>query len=256
VAADHFDLSGKVAIVTGSGRGLGRAMARALGAHGAAVVTCSRTGGEAEEAAAEIAEAGGTAAATTVDVTDRASCEALVAFALERFGGLHVLVNNAGTDFIQPAESYRVEDWDAILEVNLGGYFHCAQLAGRHMLSAGGGSIIMNSSIASSVGVHGLLGYGAAKGAVNQLVRTMAVEWAQRGVRVNAIAPGYFENIMANAGEEHARSEKQQQVITFTPMARRGTPDELGGPVVFLASDASSYVTGQVLYVDGGYTAM
>jgi NAD(P)-dependent dehydrogenase (short-subunit alcohol dehydrogenase family) len=189
-------------------------------------------------------------------VTDRAGCEALVAFAVERFGGLHVLVNNAGTDFIQPAESYRVEDWDAILDVNLGGYFHCAQLAARHMLDNGGGSIVMNSSIASTVGIHGLLGYAAAKGAVNQLVRTMAVEWAQRGVRVNAIAPGYMENIMSTAGEEHARTEKQEQVITFTPMGRRGHPDELGGPVVFLASDAASYVTGQILYVDGGYTAM
>jgi NAD(P)-dependent dehydrogenase (short-subunit alcohol dehydrogenase family) len=203
-----------------------------------------------------IGAAGGSAAATTVDVTDRASCEALIAFTLERFGGLHVLVNNAGTDFIQPAIDYRAEDWDAILDVNLSGYFHCAQLAARHMLANGGGSIVMNSSIASSVGIHGLLGYGAAKGAINQLVRTMAVEWAQSGVRVNAIAPGYMENIMATAGEEHARPEKQQQVITFTPMGRRGRPEELGGPVVFLASDASSYVTGHVLYVDGGYTAM
>lgn len=253
---DLFDLTGKVAIVTGSGRGLGRAMARALAAHGAAVVTCARTGSEAEDAAAEIARDGGTAAATTVDVADRESCEALVAFAVERFGGLHVLVNNAGTDFIQPAATYAVDDWEEILRVNLGGYFHCAQLAGRHMLANGGGSIIMNSSIASTVGVHGLLGYGATKGAVNQLVRGMAVEWAQQGVRVNAIAPGYFENIMANAGDEHARGEKQQQVITFTPMARRGHPEELAGPVVFLASDASSYVTGHILYVDGGYTAM
>jgi NAD(P)-dependent dehydrogenase (short-subunit alcohol dehydrogenase family) len=254
--ADHFDLTGKVAIVTGSGRGLGKAMARALADHGAAVVTCARTSSEAEQVAAEIEHAGGRAAATTVDVTDRESCEALIAFTLERFGGLHVLVNNAGTDFIQPAADYRVEDWDQILEVNLGGYFHCAQLAARHMLANGGGSIIMNSSIASTVGIHGLLGYGAAKGAVNQLVRTMAVEWARQGVRVNAIAPGYMENIMATAGEEHARAEKQEQVITFTPMGRRGHPDELGGPVVFLASDASSYVTGHVLYVDGGYTAM
>ena len=254
--ADHFDLTGKVAIVTGSGRGLGKAMAIALADHGAAVVICSRTTSEAESAAAEIAEAGGRAAATTVDVTDRSSCEALMGFARDTFGGLHVLVNNAGTDFIQPAEDYRVQDWEQILAVNLGGYFHCAQLAARHMLDNGGGSIIMNSSIASTVGIHGLLGYGAAKGAVNQLVRTMAVEWAQKGVRVNAIAPGYFDNIMANAGEEHARAEKQEQVITFTPMGRRGVPDELGGPVVFLASDASSYVTGHVLYVDGGYTAM
>jgi NAD(P)-dependent dehydrogenase (short-subunit alcohol dehydrogenase family) len=254
--SDPFDLSDRVAIVTGSGRGLGRAMARALAARGAAVVTCARTGREAESAAAEITADGGRAAATTVDVTERDSCAALVDFARERFGGLHVLVNNAGTDFIQPAATYRVEDWDEILAVNLSGYFHCAQLAAQHMLDDGGGSIVMNSSIASTVGIHGLLGYAAAKGAVNQLVRTMAVEWAQSGVRVNAIAPGYFENIMANAGEEHARGEKQQQVITFTPMGRRGLPDELAGPVVFLASDASSYVTGQILYVDGGYTAM
>jgi NAD(P)-dependent dehydrogenase (short-subunit alcohol dehydrogenase family) len=256
MAGDPFDLTGKVAIVTGSGRGLGKAMAIALADHGAAVVICSRTGAEAEQAAAEIAQSGGMAAATTVDVTDRSSCEALMRFAADTFGGLDVLVNNAGTDFIQPAADYRVEDWDAILAVNLGGYFHCAQLAAREMLSNGGGSIIMNSSIASTVGIHGLLGYAAAKGAVNQLVRTMAVEWAQQGVRVNALAPGYFDNIMANAGEEHARASKQEQVITFTPMGRRGTPDELGGPVVFLASDASSYVTGHVLYVDGGYTAM
>jgi NAD(P)-dependent dehydrogenase (short-subunit alcohol dehydrogenase family) len=125
------------------------------------------------------------------------------------------------------------------------------------MLAQGtGGSIINNSSIASEVGVHGLIAYSAAKGGVNQLTRVMAVEWATRGVRVNAIAPGYFENIMGGAAEEHNRAEKQEQVITFTPMARRGQPGELVGPVVFLASDASSYVTGAVLYVDGGYSAM
>lgn len=252
----RFDLDGKVAIVTGSGRGLGKAIAAALAEHGAAVVTCSRTADEAEATAQEIRDAGGRAAATTVDVADRASCEALIAFTVDTFGGLHVLVNNAGTDFIQPAESYAAGDWDEIIRINLGGYFHCAQLAAQHMLAHGGGSIVMNSSIAGKVGIHGLLGYGAAKGGVDQLVRTMAVEWAQKGVRVNAIAPGYMENIMAAAGDEHGRPEKQQQVLTFTPMGRRGLPEELCGPVVFLASDAASYVTGQVLYVDGGYTAM
>src|SRR5919206_3460098 len=118
-------------------------MARALADHGCAVVTCARTGSEAEQSAAEIEAAGGRAAATTVDVTDRASCEALIAFAVERFGDLHVLVNNAGTDFIQPAAEYRVEDWEAILDVNLGGYFHCAQLAARHMLANGGGKAVI-----------------------------------------------------------------------------------------------------------------
>jgi NAD(P)-dependent dehydrogenase (short-subunit alcohol dehydrogenase family) len=123
------------------------------------------------------------------------------------------------------------------------------------MLAHGGGSIINISSIAGQVGIAGLTSYSVSKGGVDQMTRVMAVEWATRGVRVNAIAPGYFENIMVGADTEHDRPDKQQQVITFTPMARRGLPDELIGPVVFLAADASSYVTGAVLYVDGGYTA-
>jgi NAD(P)-dependent dehydrogenase (short-subunit alcohol dehydrogenase family) len=255
--ADLFDLSGKVAIVTGSGRGLGKAMAIGLAAAGATVVTCSRTLEQAEQAADEIAKAGGEAAATRVDTSDRQSCEDLVGFGIERFGRLDVLVNNAGIDIIKPVEEYGEDEWDQVVDINLKGYFLCAQLAGRRMLEQGtGGSIINNSSIASQVGVHGLIAYSAAKGGVNQLTRVMAVEWAQRGVRVNAVAPGYFENIMGGAAEEHNRAEKQEQIITFTPMARRGLPEELVGPVVFLASDASSYVTGAVLYVDGGYSAM
>jgi NAD(P)-dependent dehydrogenase (short-subunit alcohol dehydrogenase family) len=251
------DLSDKVAVVTGSGRGLGKAMALGLAAAGAAVVTCSRTPEQAEQTAGEIIEAGGEAAATEVDTSDRKSCEQLIDFGVERFGKLDVFVNNAGIDIIKPAEEFGEHEWDEVVDINLKGYFNCAQLAGRRMLEQGaGGSIINNSSIASEVGIHGLLPYSAAKGGVNQLTRVMAVEWAQRGVRVNAVAPGYFENIMGGAAEEHNRAEKQEQVITFTPMARRGLPEELIGPIVFLASDASSYVTGAILYVDGGYSAM
>jgi NAD(P)-dependent dehydrogenase (short-subunit alcohol dehydrogenase family) len=252
-----FDLSGKVAIVTGSGRGLGKAMAEGLASAGASVVTCSRTLEEAEQTAEEIVKAGGEAAATRVDTSDRRACEELINFGVERFGKIDVLVNNAGIDIIKPAEEFSEDEWDQVVDINLKGYFHCAQIAGRRMLEQGtGGSIINNSSIASEVGIHGLLPYSAAKGGVNQITRVLAVEWAQRGVRVNAIAPGYFENIMGGAAEEHSRAEKQEQIITFTPMGRRGLPEELVGPVVFLASDASSYVTGAVLFVDGGYTAM
>lgn len=255
--ASPFDLTGKVAIVTGSGRGLGKAMARGLADAGAKVVTCSRTVAEAQASAQEIADAGGTAAATRVDTSDRESCRELVAFAVEEFGRVDVLLNNAGIDIIEPAEEYTAEDWNTVLDINLTGYFHCSQFAAEQMFAQGdGGSIINNSSVASSVGIHGLVAYGAAKGGVNQLTRVMAVEWAPRNVRVNAIAPGYFDNIMRGAVNEHGREEKQQQVITFTPMKRRGRPDELVGPAVFLASDASSYVTGAILYVDGGYTAM
>lgn len=255
--AELFSLAGKVAIVTGSGRGLGKTIARGLAGAGASVVTCSRTVDEAEQTAQEIVKAGGEAAATRVDTADRASVEALMDFCVDRFGRIDVLVNNAGIDAIQPAEQYSEADWDRVVDINLKGYFNCAQLAGRRMLEQGtGGSIVNNSSIASEIGVHGLLAYSAAKGGVNQLTRVLAVEWAQRGVRVNAIGPAYFENIMEGAGDEHGRGEKQKQIETFTPMARRGLPEEIIGPVIMLASDAASYVTGAVLFVDGGYTAM
>jgi NAD(P)-dependent dehydrogenase (short-subunit alcohol dehydrogenase family) len=250
-----FDLSGKVAIVTGSGRGLGSTMADGLGAAGAAVVTCSRTMAEAEGTAARIRDAGGRAVAVHADTGDRASAEDLVASAIAAFGRVDVLVNNAGIDRIEPAEEVSDDNLLTVMQTNLVGYFHCAQAAGRHMLTRGGGSIINISSIAGRVGIAGLTSYSISKGGVDQMTRVMALEWAPRGVRVNAIAPGYFENIMVGADTEHDRPDKQRQVVTFTPMARRGRPDELIGPVVFLASDASSYVTGAVLYVDGGYTA-
>jgi len=254
--ASLFDLSGRVAVVTGSGRGLGRAIARGLAGAGASVVICSRTASEAEETAAELAAAGHAAVATTVDTAERASCERLIEFAVTTFGRLDVLVNNAGIDIIKPVEEVTAEEYQKIIDINLSGYFHCSQFAGRHMLEHGGGSIINNSSIASVAGIRGLVAYSAAKGGVNMLTRVMAAEWATRGVRVNAIAPGYFDNIMRDAGTEHARPEKQEQVRRFTPMERRGRPDELVGPVLFLASDASSYVTGNILFVDGGYTAI
>jgi NAD(P)-dependent dehydrogenase (short-subunit alcohol dehydrogenase family) len=250
-----FDLTGKVAIVTGSGRGLGAAMAVGLGAAGAAVVTCSRTLPEAERTAARIRDAGGRALAVRADTSDRASAEELAGAAVGEFGRLDVLVNNAGIDRIEAAEEVTDEHLLTVLGTNLIGYFHCAQAAGRRMLATGGGSIINISSIAGQVGIAGLTSYSISKGGVDQMTRVMAVEWATRGVRVNAIAPGYFENIMSDASGEHERPEKRRQVLTFTPMGRRGQPGELIGPVVFLACDASSYVTGAVLYVDGGYTA-
>lgn len=251
-----FDLSNQVAIVTGSGRGLGAAIARGLAAAGASVMLCSRTHAEVEHTAAEIVCNGGKAAATVVDTRDRASCQCLVDHTVARFGRVDVLVNNAGIDVIRPAEDLTDDSWEQVVSTNLKGYFICSQVTARQMLAQGtGGSIINNSSICSIVGVRGLTAYSASKGGVNQLTRVMAVEWAQRGIRVNAIAPGYFENIMQGATTEHARSDKEKQVTTFTPMGRRGRPEELMGPVIFLASEASSYVTGAILFVDGGYTA-
>jgi NAD(P)-dependent dehydrogenase (short-subunit alcohol dehydrogenase family) len=257
LSRDLFDLRDRVAIVTGSGRGLGKAIAGGLADAGAKVVVCARHTEEADETAAAINAAGGTAVSTFVDTRERASCKKLVETAVEAFGRVDVLVNNAGIDIIEPAEEVSEDDWDTIIGINLGGYFHCSQFAALQMFAQGsGGSIVNNSSIASAVGIRGLAAYSAAKGGVNQLTRVMAVEWATRGIRVNAFAPGYFDNVMRDATTTHADPEKQRQVLEFTPMARRGRVDELVGPVVFLASDASSYVTGAVLFVDGGYTAM
>ena len=251
-----FDLTGKVSIVTGSGRGLGKAIAVGMAQYGATVITCSRTLSEAEATAAEITAGGGTALGLRVDTADRASCEQLVNDTVAAFGKLDVLVNNAGIDIIEPAEDVTEDAWDTILNINLKGYFNCTQFAARQMLAQGtGGSIANNSSIAGEVGIKGLTAYSAAKGGVNQMTKVMAVEWAPKGIRVNAFSPGYFENIMSGATDEHARPEKRAQVLQYTPMGRRGHPDELVGPVVFLASDASSYVTGAILLVDGGYTA-
>jgi NAD(P)-dependent dehydrogenase (short-subunit alcohol dehydrogenase family) len=251
-----FDLSNQVAIVTGSGRGLGAVIARGLAAAGASVMLCSRTQAELDSTAAEIARTGGQVAATVADTSNRESCQRLIDQTVARFGRVDVLVNNAGIDVISPAEAVTDDAWEKVLNTNLKGYFLCSQIAARQMLAQGsGGSIINNSSVCSIVGVHGLTAYSAAKGGVNQLTRVMAVEWARQHIRVNAIAPGYFENVMQGAKDEHARTEKQEQVIAFTPMARRGRPEELIGPVVFLASPASSYVTGAILFVDGGYTA-
>lgn len=251
-----FDLSGKVAVVTGSGRGLGAAIARGLAGAGAAVMLCSRTKSEVENTAAEITQRGGKASGTVADTSDRPSCERLIEQTIAQFGRLDILVNNAGIDAISPAETLKDDAWDRVINTNLKGYFMCSQLAAQQMLAQGtGGSIINNSSICSVIGVSGLSVYSATKGGVNQLTRVMAVEWAKRGIRVNAIAPGYFDNIMQDATAEHASADKQKQVTTFTPMGRRGKPDELIGPVIFLASSASSYVTGTILFVDGGYTA-
>jgi NAD(P)-dependent dehydrogenase (short-subunit alcohol dehydrogenase family) len=251
-----FDLSNQVAIVTGSGRGLGAAIARGLATAGAAVMLCSRTQAEVERIAAEIVRDGGKAAAVVADTSDRASCQHLIDQTISKFGKLNVLVNNAGIDSISPAEDLTDDAWERVVNTNLKGYFICSQLAARQMLAqGGGGSIVNNSSICSIIGVNGLTVYSATKGGVNQLTRVMAVEWAKRGIRVNAIAPGYFDNIMQDATAEHASSDKQKQVLAFTPMGRRGQPEELIGPVIFLASEASSYVTGAILFVDGGYTA-
>lgn len=233
-----------------------RGIAQGLAATGASIVIADMDFIQAEATAREIRHNGGVALALSVDVTIRSDCQQMIEQTITHYGKLDIMVCNAGIDIIKPAVALEEHEWDAIINVNLKGYFNCAQLAAKQMIAQKtAGSIIMNSSIASVVGIPGLVAYAAAKGGVNQLVRTMAVEWATKGIRVNAFAPGYFENIMQGV-TVHSDAAKQAQITNFTPMARRGKPEELVGPVIFLASSASAYVTGSILMVDGGYSAM
>ena len=251
---DLFSVENKVVCISGSSRGLGKAIAQGFAERGAKVLISSWDREELENAKREFESNSLTVESVVLDVRNQADCQRFVSTALERHGMLDIMICNAGTDIIKPAEQYAEQEWDKILDINLRGYYFCAQFAAQYMLSVGRGSIIMTSSIAGSAGIPGLAPYAASKGGINQLVHTMAVEWAQRGVRVNAVAPGYIENIMADVKFD-AEDLYQKRVVTFTPMGRRGTVDEFLGAYLFLASDASSYVTGEILYVDGGYHA-
>jgi NAD(P)-dependent dehydrogenase (short-subunit alcohol dehydrogenase family) len=251
-----FDLSDRVAVVTGAARGLGRALAHGLAEHGARIVACDINVDGAKATAESVRSAGGTATAAYVDVTDVATCEALGRYAIGEFGRVDVLVNDAAIDIVEPFASVSDEAWRRVIDVDLNGVMHMSRILVRHMLQRGGGGSIINiSSIASAIAIPALAAYSAAKGGVNQLTRVMAVDLAAHGIRVNAIAPGYLENIMQGLGVEHAKPETERRIESRTPMRRRARLEELVGPVVFLASDAASYVTGAVLFVDGGYTA-
>ncbi len=251
-----FDLSGRVAIVTGAARGLGRALAHGLAAHGARVVSCDIDADGARATTESIQRAGGSAMAAYVDVADPVACDTLVAEAVRAFGRVDVLVNDAAIDIVEPFETITDAAWAKVVGIDLTGVMHMSRAVVRQMLAQGsGGSIINISSIASGIAIPGLGAYSAAKGGVNQLTRVMAVDLAAHHIRVNAVAPGYLENIMQGLGGEHAKPETEQRIQSRTPMRRRARLGELVGPVVFLASDAASYVTGAILFVDGGYTA-
>lgn len=256
MSLNRFSLEGKVAIVTGSGRGLGRAIAKGLAEAGAAVVTSARTGGEAESCAAEIKAAGGRAIAVPTDVSDPAACEALVRQAVATFGRLDAMLCNAGIILTNPADQATPQELEQTLRINVGGAMYCAQAAARHMTAHGGGSIVMTSSNASLVGFPDLLTYNISKGGVDQMVKTMAIEWGPRNIRVNAFNPGYLEHSMSRSEGYDLDPKVEDAILRMTPMGRRGRIDEVVGAAIFLASDASSFITGTVLPVDGGWCAM
>jgi NAD(P)-dependent dehydrogenase (short-subunit alcohol dehydrogenase family) len=250
-----FDLTGKVAIITGSWRGLGKAMAEGLSGAGATVVISGRSAAEVEATTQEFADKGREVMSLTFDATRRSDCQRLVDATVERFGRLDVMVANHGGGASRPALDIDDETWNHAIGVNLTSAFYCCQVAARQMIKQGaGGSIIVTSSTASMVAFHNLLAYGAAKGGVDQMVRQMALEWGAYNIRVNAINPGYTTH-RPRGPQLDPNSETEQQINRLTPLGRSGRPEEFAGPAIFLASDASSFVTGVCLPVDGGYVA-
>lgn len=250
-----FDLTGKTALVTGASYGLGVTFAEALAGAGASVILTARSAEKLEEAAKKIRESGGDATVAACDVTDPEQVEALVAAQWERAGRIDILVNNAGVAEMGVPERVPNDAFAKTIQVNLLGVWYLSRAVGSRMLADGrGGSIINISSICGLTGMpnHGPA-YQASKFAVVGLTQNLAVSWGDRGVRVNAIAPGYFPSEMTNALLRAPSFE--QWVSGNAALGRPGRPEELAGALIYLASDASSFVTGQVLAVDGGWTA-
>jgi NAD(P)-dependent dehydrogenase (short-subunit alcohol dehydrogenase family) len=250
---DLFRLDGQTAVVTGGAGGLGAAMARGLAEAGAAVAIADANARQAERVAGDIAKAGGRAIAVTVDVADRASVERMAGEVEGRLGPIEVLVNSAGITHRSPAADFPEAEWHRVIAVNLTGVFLGCQIVGRRMLARRRGRIVNIASIAGQIGLPGTVAYAASKGGVVMLTRALAVEWAPHNVRVNAIAPSWFES---NIGDLiHREPGYAERAMRRVPVGRMGAPDELIGAALYLASDASSMVTGHVLAVDGGTLA-
>lgn len=250
-----FRVDGQVALITGGGGAIGTAMAGGLASAGAALLIVDREGRAAGSTVAQLRDAGYDAVAVQADVTAEDDVKRAVQTAVERWGRLDILINSAGIGARHPAEGYPLDRWRTVLDVNLTGTFLFCREAGQVMLAAGRGSIINIASIAGLVGYNGNPAYLASKGGVVQLTRALAAEWATRGVRVNAIAPGVIQTQMI----EGALEREPEFYAAFKQkhaMHRFGTADELVGPALLLASHAGSYMTGHILAVDGGYVAL
>jgi NAD(P)-dependent dehydrogenase (short-subunit alcohol dehydrogenase family) len=249
---DTFSLSGQVSVVTGGNRGIGRALATALAEAGSDVVLLVRDREGTATAIAELEALGVSALAVTADVTEPRQVQRAVDEVLSRLGQVDVLVNNAGTCIHRPALEVTEEEWRFVMDVNVDGVWNCSQAFGRHMVAQRRGVIVNIGSISGQIvnRPQWQPAYNASKAAVHQLTKSLAAEWAPHGVRVNALAPGYIKTEMAPVDEPQFR----QHWIEDAPMRRYAVPAELGPSVVFLASEASSFMTGSVLVVDGGYT--
>jgi len=254
-ASKQFSLEGKVAVVTGSSRGIGRAVAEGLAGAGAAVTVNGRDPQTTRVVAEGIAASGARSLAISGDVGNSADVHRLIAETVSAFGRLDILVNNAGiSPYYKPAETMTEAEWDDIINVNLKSVFLCCQAAARVMIPQKSGRIINMSSIASKVALPRMVAYTSAKGAINQLTRVLAVEWASHGILVNAIAPGYIETDLTKGLRENPN--RMEAMLRQIPLGRLGKPADIVGAAVYLASDAASYVTGHILDIDGGWLAL
>lgn len=246
----RFDLSGKTAIVTGAGRGIGKALALGLAEAGAQVAVVARTETDLHEIVGTIEANGGKAHAIAADLTEAKAADKVVSQTVEALGGLHILVNNAGMNLRKKAHEVTEEDWDRVVDLNLKATFFMSQAAGKIMCEQRYGRIVNIASVAGQVAMRTGVAYGSSKAGVIQMTRVLALEWSKFGVNINAIAPWYFRTPLTEA----LLSDEAylQEILQRTPSGRIGDVEDLVGPAIFLSSDAAAYITGQTIAVDGG----
>jgi len=249
-----FDLTGRVAIITGGNGGIGLGMAKGMAAAGAAVVVAARNSAKSEAAVAELVGAGAKNAFIALDVADPASCRDAVRQTVERFGRLDILVNNAGMSVRKPPEQYDIAEWQAVLNTNLTGAFACAQAAYAPMKAQGGGKIINIGSMMSIFGGAYAAPYSTSKGGLVQLTKSLATAWAKDNIQVNAVLPGWIDTELTRNARDQVTG-LNERVLARTPAGRWGVPNDLSGVAVFLAAAASDFVTGAAIPVDGGYAS-